>query len=135
MRKVGRCVHSTLPRGQLTNVISHFYSISDSLGNIVSDREGVAIFKLKDKQVKLTGPHVRTCAVKSCPWSNSVPHACLHVSNIAPDMVSSLFQSVVGRGFAIHKNEDDLGLGGMSDSLDNGHTGAKIAGGPIALAR
>ena len=56
-RRVGRCVRfSSEASDQLTDIIS---ALSDSLGNIEVDAEGVAKFKLEDKQVKLIGPYVR----------------------------------------------------------------------------
>ena len=39
--------------------------------------------------------------------------------------------SVVGRSVVIHADEDDLGLGGQSDSLTTGHAGARLACGVI----
>ena len=39
--------------------------------------------------------------------------------------------SVIGRSVVIHADEDDLGLGGQSDSLTTGHAGARLACGVI----
>lgn len=36
-------------------------------------------------------------------------------------------QSVIGKSFVIHANEDDLGKGNFSDSLTSGHAGPRIA--------
>jgi Cu-Zn family superoxide dismutase len=35
--------------------------------------------------------------------------------------------NIIGRGLIIHADEDDLGLGGHSDSLSTGHAGGRIA--------
>ncbi len=35
--------------------------------------------------------------------------------------------SIIGRGLIIHEDEDDLGLGGHSDSLITGHAGKRSA--------
>ncbi len=42
--------------------------------------------------------------------------------------------NVIGRSFVIHADEDDLGLGGHSDSLTTGHSGKRIAYGIIGIA-
>ncbi|CAE6478002.1 unnamed protein product [Rhizoctonia solani] len=41
--------------------------------------------------------------------------------------------SIMARGLVIHASEDDLGLGGQSDSLTTGHAGARFACGVIAI--
>jgi len=43
--------------------------------------------------------------------------------------------NIIGRGLIIHADEDDLGLGGQSDSLTTGHAGARIACSVIGYAR
>ena len=35
--------------------------------------------------------------------------------------------NVIGRGIVVHAGEDDLGLGGKSDSLSTGAAGARVA--------
>jgi superoxide dismutase, Cu-Zn family len=47
------------------------------------------------------------------------------------DMVDPLIKltgtyNVIGRGLVIHKDEDDLGLGGHDDSLTTGHAGERL---------
>ena len=42
--------------------------------------------------------------------------------------------SIVGRSCVCHADEDDLGLGGHSDSLTTGHAGARLACGTIGLS-
>jgi Cu-Zn family superoxide dismutase len=44
-------------------------------------------------------------------------------------------KSIVGRGLIIHADEDDLGMGGETDSLVTGHAGARIACAVIGYAR
>jgi Cu-Zn family superoxide dismutase len=70
------------------------------LGNLVSDKNGVAKYRMVDKMIKLRG----------------------YKSNI------------IGRGLIIHADEDDLGLGGQSDSLTTGHAGSRIACSVIGYA-
>ena len=41
--------------------------------------------------------------------------------------------SIVGRSVVIHRDEDDLGLGGYEDSKTTGHSGPRLACGPIVL--
>lgn len=36
-------------------------------------------------------------------------------------------RSVIGRGLVIHNNIDDLGKGGVADSLTTGNSGSRIA--------
>lgn len=43
--------------------------------------------------------------------------------------------NIVGRGLIIHADEDDLGLGGETDSLTTGHAGARIACAVIGYAK
>jgi Cu-Zn family superoxide dismutase len=43
--------------------------------------------------------------------------------------------NIIGRGLIIHADEDDLGLGGFSDSLKTGHAGKRIACAVIGYAR
>lgn len=43
--------------------------------------------------------------------------------------------NIIGRGVIIHKDEDDCGLGGASDSLTTGHAGERIACAVIGYAR
>ena len=43
--------------------------------------------------------------------------------------------NIIGRGLIIHADEDDLGLGGHSDSLTTGHAGKRIACAVIGYAR
>ena len=52
------------------------------------------------------------------------------------DMLIQLFgeDSVVGRSCVVHRDEDDLGKGGHSDSLVTGHAGARLACGTIGLS-
>ncbi len=42
--------------------------------------------------------------------------------------------SVIGRSFVVHKDTDDLGLGGYPDSKTTGHAGARLACGVIGLS-
>ncbi|CAE6432201.1 unnamed protein product [Rhizoctonia solani] len=41
--------------------------------------------------------------------------------------------SILARALVVHAGEDDLGLGGQSDSLTTGHAGARFACGVIAI--
>ena len=43
--------------------------------------------------------------------------------------------NIIGRGLIIHADEDDLGIGGETDSLVTGHAGARIACAVIGYAR
>ena len=43
--------------------------------------------------------------------------------------------NIIGRGLIIHADEDDLGMGGHSDSLVTGHAGKRIACAVIGYAR
>jgi len=49
------------------------------------------------------------------------------------DNVASLSgeNSIVGRSLVVHKDQDDLGRGGQSDSKTTGHAGARLACGVI----
>ncbi|EGR32357.1 copper/zinc superoxide dismutase family protein [Ichthyophthirius multifiliis] len=42
--------------------------------------------------------------------------------------------SVLGRSFVVHADEDDLGKGGHDDSKTTGHAGARLACGTIGLS-
>lgn len=42
--------------------------------------------------------------------------------------------SVIGRSFVVHKDMDDLGLGGQPDSKTTGHAGARVACGVIGIS-
>jgi len=43
--------------------------------------------------------------------------------------------SVIGRSLIIHEDEDDLGLGGHSDSLTTGHAGKRLVCGVIGYRK
>ena len=43
--------------------------------------------------------------------------------------------SVIGRSIVVHEDEDDLGLGGHSDSLTTGHAGKRLACGIIGYSK
>lgn len=43
--------------------------------------------------------------------------------------------SILGRTVVLHADEDDLGLGGQSDSLTTGHAGGRVACGVIGIAK
>jgi Cu-Zn family superoxide dismutase len=43
--------------------------------------------------------------------------------------------NIIGRGLIIHADQDDLGLGGQSDSLTTGHAGKRIACAVIGYAK
>ncbi|GAB1525575.1 Superoxide dismutase [Cu-Zn] [Rhizoctonia solani] len=43
-------------------------------------------------------------------------------------------RNIVGRAIVLHAGEDDLGLGGQSDSKTTGHAGARLACGVIGYA-
>ena len=43
--------------------------------------------------------------------------------------------SVIGRSIIIHKDEDDLGLGGFEDSLTTGHAGKRLVCGIIGYRK
>ena len=53
------------------------------------------------------------------------------LNNLDPFVQLYGTMSVVGRSVVIHADEDDLGLGGQSDSLTTGHAGARLACGVI----
>ena len=43
--------------------------------------------------------------------------------------------SVIGRSIVVHEDEDDLGLGGHSDSLTTGHAGKRLVCGIIGYSK
>lgn len=43
--------------------------------------------------------------------------------------------SIIGRAVVVHKDEDDLGLGGHNDSLSTGHAGSRLGCCVIGIAR
>ncbi len=52
-----------------------------------------------------------------------------HLINIYGDL-----NNIVGRSVIIHQDQDDLGLGGQSDSLTTGHAGARVCCGVIGAS-
>lgn len=55
--------------------------------------------------------------------------------NITDSIISLTGQNcIIGRAIVVHKDEDDLGLGGQSDSLTTGHAGDRLACGIIGIA-
>ena len=55
---------------------------------------------------------------------------------ISDSLVSLIgVNSVIGRAFVVHADEDDLGKGGHSDSLTTGHAGGRLACGVIGIAK
>jgi len=56
--------------------------------------------------------------------------------NIVDNLVSLTgVNSVIGRAFVVHADEDDLGKGGFEDSKKTGHAGARLACGVIGIAK
>ena len=45
------------------------------------------------------------------------------------------YTSVIGRSVIVHEDEDDLGLGGHSDSLTTGHAGKRVVCGVIGYRK
>jgi len=57
-------------------------------------------------------------------------------ATITDSLVSLIgINSVVGRAFVVHADEDDHGKGGHSDSLTTGHAGARLACGVIGITK
>lgn len=71
------------------------------LGNLRSNADGIAKYRMKDSLIKLRGT--------KC--------------------------NIIGRGLIIHADEDDLGKGGMEDSMTTGHAGKRIACAVIGYAK
>jgi hypothetical protein len=46
-----------------------------------------------------------------------------------------VWQSIIGRGFAVHEREDDFGKGGTATSLSDGNAGTGVAVGVIGIKR
>lgn len=59
------------------------------------------------------------------------------VNNVMTDKIIKLRgkYSIIGRSVVIHKDPDDLGLGGHLDSLTTGNAGARIACGVIGYSK
>jgi len=116
-----------LPRGPHG---AHIHTFGDLSGGCATAKDHYNPFDKRHGGPGITERHIGDFGNIISEGPDSVTHF-----SLIDDYVSLFGQySVVGRSVVVHENEDDLGKGDYDDSPTTGHSGSRIACGPIVLA-